>query len=273
MHGLPWRDESNELGLVGLAVTGGDGHQQRDLVDGHVRGVVDVKGQFSAAVGDRLGLDPGADLDGLGAAGLLVVKFLALVFLAQQVHGDAERTDGTDRGQQVGSDVEPRGGQHGSAEVGLGAGIEVVLHSHPHGAVHVQAEDLLPRRPEHLTGFAARGRCAAGRAGGEQDGEFLPGLAVAGVEDDVLGVGVDPDQTRYLAVDSGLFPDFANCRGDEGLTEVHGPAGQGPVVVVGAVDDQQRALVVDHDHIRGGDDTIRDRGLRVVVVVVDARHE
>jgi hypothetical protein len=44
---------------------------------------VDVEGQFPAAVGDGLCFDPGADLDGLGAAGLLVVAFFALVFLAQ----------------------------------------------------------------------------------------------------------------------------------------------------------------------------------------------
>jgi hypothetical protein len=42
---------------------------------------VDVEGQFAAAVGDGPGLDPGADLDGLGAAGFLVVAFLALCSL------------------------------------------------------------------------------------------------------------------------------------------------------------------------------------------------
>jgi hypothetical protein len=47
---------------------------------GHVGGVVDVKGQLTAPVGGRSGLDPGADLDRLAAASLLVVAFLTLVF-------------------------------------------------------------------------------------------------------------------------------------------------------------------------------------------------
>ena len=42
--------------------------------------------------------------------------------------------------------------------------------------------------------------------GGEDDGELLAALAVAGVEDPVPGVGVDADQSGDLAGDPGFLP-------------------------------------------------------------------
>jgi len=65
-----------------------------------------------------------------------------------------------------------------------------------------------------LAGFAAGGWGAAGGAGGEQHGALLAGFAVAGVEDDVFGIGVDPDQAGDFAVDAGLFLDLVYGRGD-----------------------------------------------------------
>jgi hypothetical protein len=47
-------------------------------------------------------------------------------------------------------------------------------------------------------------------AGGEDDGELLPCLAVAGVEDHVLGVGVDPHDAGDRAVDVGFLERLAD---------------------------------------------------------------
>jgi hypothetical protein len=60
-----------------------------------------------------------------------------------------------------------------------------------------------------------------------------------------------------LAVDAGLFLDLPYGRSDQRFAQVHGAAWEGPVVVVTAVNDQQRALVVDHDHVRGGNEAVR----------------
>ena len=72
----------------------------------------------------------------------------------------------------------------------------------------------------------------------------LPGFAVAGVQDDVAGVGVDPDEARDFAGDAGFLAGFADGRLDDGLAEVDGAAGNGPVVVVGSLDQQDLAGVV-----------------------------
>jgi hypothetical protein len=61
-----------------------------------------------------------------------------------------------------------------------------------------------------FAGFVARGWLAADRAGGEDDGELLTCFAVAGVEDDVAGVGVDANQAGQLDLDAGLFQSLAD---------------------------------------------------------------
>src|SRR4051812_15033697 len=73
-----------------------------------------------------------------------------------------------------------------SAEVGLGAVVQVVLDPRLHGAVHLEFPKLIPVDPHHLAGLLAGSRLPAHGPCGEQHGELLPGLPITGVEDDVL---------------------------------------------------------------------------------------
>jgi hypothetical protein len=123
---------------IAVAGVGGDGGEEGDLVDRHGAGVVDVEDDVVAAVGGADGLDPGADLDGLVAAFLLVADLFTPLFAAEQDHGDGEGADGADRGEHVGDRVDPPRvhacpslpacpWSAGSAEVGGGEVGEVVL--------------------------------------------------------------------------------------------------------------------------------------------------
>src|SRR5690242_12310426 len=67
-----------------------------------------------------------------------------------------------------------------------------------HRGMHGQPVDLAGRDPRNLAGFVARGGLAGDRAGGVDDGELLADLAVAGVCDDVAGVGVDAHEAGDL---------------------------------------------------------------------------
>src|SRR4051794_19715153 len=102
-----------------------------------------------------------------------------------------------------------------------------------HGRAHFQFCQLLAGDPEDFAGFFTRRGCSTDWTGGDQDAELLPGFAVARVEGDMRGVGVDPDETGYLAVDSGLFFGLPGCALRQAFAEVHRPAWNGPVVVVG----------------------------------------
>jgi hypothetical protein len=101
------------------------------------------------------------------------------------------------------------------ADVGLGAVLCVVADAEPHRGVHLMRLGVAGGDPADFGGLAAGRGLAAGGAGGQDDGEFLAYLAVAGVEDHVPGVGVDPGQAGDLAFDAGFFPGFA----DGGLGE------------------------------------------------------
>jgi hypothetical protein len=63
------------------------------------------------------------------------------------------------------------------------------------------------------------------------------------------GVGVDPRQAGDLAVDTGLFLGLADPGMRQRLAEVHGAAGQCPVPVVSAADQQDLTRIVGHHHI------------------------
>jgi hypothetical protein len=85
---------------------------------------------------------------------------------------------------------------------------------------------LLPQshRPVHPVSLQAHqaaptgpGRLIIGKGwppapGGQHDGELLPDLAVAGVEDAVARVGVDAEQAGDLALGSALLKGFPDCR-------------------------------------------------------------
>src|SRR6266545_903611 len=136
---------------------------------------------------------------------------------------------------------------------------EVVLDAHPHGAVHREGAHRVPADPADLAGLVAGGGCTAERAGGEDDGELLSYLAVAGVEDHVARVGVDADQSGHLDLDAGLLGGLPDRGAGKGLAEVHRSAGQRPVVV-------------DHHHVRRRDDGVRLGGGGIVEVVDAACH-
>src|SRR6266511_1310140 len=86
---------------------------------------------------------------------------------------------------------------------GTGSG-EVVVDAYPHRAVHGQRVEHLAGDPMHLAGLVARRGRTGERAGGEDGGELLAYLAVA---------GVDADQAGDLDLDAGLLGGLADRGG------------------------------------------------------------
>jgi hypothetical protein len=103
--------------------------------------------------------------------------------------------------------------------------------------------------PADVARLAARRRLPAERAGGQDDGELLAGFAITGVEDDVPGVGVDAGDPSDLAFDSGFLTGLADSRLGDSFAEVDRTAGDGPVAVVGAPDQQDVASVAGHHDV------------------------
>ena len=66
--------------------------------------------------------------------------------------------------------------------------------------------------PADIGTFAAGCELAADRAGSKHDGELLSDLTIAGVEDNVLGVGAYADYVRDLTLDASLFPGLSRGR-------------------------------------------------------------
>ena len=76
-----------------------------------------------------------------------------------------------------------------------------------------------------------------------------------------------PDDAGDRALDPGLLERLADRGLGDGLAEVDRAAGDGPVAVVGAADQQDLACVVDDDHVDGRDEAVGLRRLGGVVVV------
>ncbi len=142
-----------------------------------------------------------------------------------------------------------------------------MVDAEPDGWVDGQLVEPVGRDPVDVLGLAARRELATHRAGAQADGVLLADLAVV-VGDDVAGVGVDADETGDLDVQPGFLANFADGGGGGGgLADVLGAAGDGSQGVVGALDQQHPAGVVeddggDHDH-----EAVGGRSNRVVVVV------
>ncbi|HEX6686068.1 MAG TPA: hypothetical protein VF062_25050 [Candidatus Limnocylindrales bacterium] len=68
--------------------------RELDFVDGHVAGVVDVEGDFAAAVGFAVRLDPCADAGGLATPFVFGAFGFAAVLAAQKDETDDEGADG-----------------------------------------------------------------------------------------------------------------------------------------------------------------------------------
>ena len=141
------------------------------------------------------------------------------------------------------------------------------------GGVPVVGGPLGVGSPGALGVCGGGGGGAGEGAGGQDDGELLAALAVAGVVDDVLGVAVDAGDSGDLAGDPGFFQGFAyGCLGD-GFAEVDGSAGDGPVAVVGTADHEDLVVFVGHDHVHRRDQAVGLGRLGVVVVVDPPCHE
>lgn len=120
--------------------------------------------------------------------------------------------------------------------------------------------------PVHLFGLAARRELAVDGTGVEADGEFLADLAIV-VSDDVAGVGVDADQASDLDVESGFLADLTNGGFGAGLAHFLSTSGDGPQFVIGALDHQHPARVVEDDSGDCHDETVGPRGGMIIVVV------
>jgi len=80
-----------------------------------------------------------------------------------------------------------------------------MIDAQPHRPVHQVAVKVIAWHPPHLAALITARRRATRRAGGQDNGKLLPDFAVAGVKDHVLRIGIDADQPRDLAVNTGLF--------------------------------------------------------------------
>src|SRR5580704_5214542 len=145
--------------------------------------------------------------------------------------------------------------------------LQVVVDPLPHRPAHRVAGQLCGRDPADLAGLRARGRLAADGPGGQHDTELAADLVVTGEVDDMTRVGVDPEQAGHLNLYAGLLEGFPDGRVGYGLGHLDRAAGQCPVAVVGAADQQHRAVFTGHDRNCRGDDAVRLRCVRVVVVV------
>ena len=145
--------------------------------------------------------------------------------------------------------------------------VKIVVDPDSHRAIHRVITYLGSGHPSYLARFAAWCRLAAQRSGGKDDGKLLAGFAVAGVEDHVLGVGVDSDDSGNLAFDAGLFARLSHGSLCYRFAEIDSATGNRPVVVVGPADHQEMTSIVDHNDIDGGNKTVRLRRFRIVVIV------
>ena len=112
---------------------------------------------------------------------------------------------------------------------------------------------------------------SADLVGPEADRELLPNLTVV-VGDDVLGVAVDSDESGDLDLYTRFLAHFADHGATDAFPQFYLSAGQGPPVVVGAVDEKNPPLVVDHERRHCGHDRVRP-GCGRIVVVVAAGHQ
>src|SRR5690606_15493414 len=92
--------------------------------------------------------------------------------------------------------------------------------------------------PDDLAGLRRGAGDAARERAPHADRELGTHLTVR-VHDDVAGVGVDPDETRDAHAVPGLLLRLPHTGLTHGLAGVDAAAGQGPQVVVGAVDEQE----------------------------------
>src|SRR5579859_5980287 len=83
----------------------------------------------------------------------------------------------------------------------------------------------------------------------------------------MIGVGIDSDKAGDLAVYSSLFSNLAAGRLLDSLSWLDAAAGDGPVVVVGAQDQQDALLLVCDYRADGRDDAVRGRRAGVVQVI------
>jgi len=122
------------------------------------------------------------------------------------------------------------GGTAGSAEVGVSAR-EVVTDLSAHAGVDVVLVEVDGLDEVDAVGLVVDGGLAADGAADVGVLVLLADLAV-GVGDDVLRIGVHPEEVGDLGEDAGLLPAFADGALGGGLADVLGAAGQGPLASV-----------------------------------------
>jgi len=113
----------------------------------------------------------------------------------------------------------------GLTDVRAIAALKHVGHTLPHRPVHLIARYVAGLDPARLGGLAAHRELAARGDRGQHDRELLPDLAVAGVQDHVPRVGVDPRQAGDLALDAALLPRLADRGLGQRLADVDAAAG------------------------------------------------
>jgi hypothetical protein len=96
--------------------------------------------------------------------------------------------------------------------------LDVVTDAKPHRGVHRQGVDVGQGRPPDVGRFAASRGLAAGGAGGQDDGELLADLAVAGV--DVPEIGLHAGAAR-TALRKAVLAEHNGRRGLEGARRGH----------------------------------------------------
>jgi hypothetical protein len=118
-----------------------------------------------------------------------------------------------------------------------------------HRVIQVIVSQIVHQHPPNLAALGVRSGSAANRQSSDDDREFLPHFAVAGVEGHVPWVAVDTDEASDLAVDACLLPGLADRGLGQRLAEINRAASDWPVGVIAALNQQDLVDVVCDDYV------------------------
>lgn len=90
--------------------------------------------------------------------------------------------------------------------------------------MHGEVVDVFGRDPADICGFVVGAQGTADQFGGEAERELLAYFTV-GVFDDVVRIGVHPDERGDRDVEAGLFTDFPDGAVGDGFAEFKASAG------------------------------------------------
>jgi hypothetical protein len=143
---------------------------------------------------------------------------------------------------------------------------EVVPDSYEYGFMDLYSGNIFRREELDIARFAADGKRTARYTTGQAYAEFLPDFTVV-VGEYVARIRIDTHNPLYPDIESGFFAYFPYGRIGEGLSDIHGAAGEGPVTGIAAALEKDTAVAVRHYGRRSHYERIRRRRGRVVIKI------